>query len=305
VPTKKTPVNWLRAFEVAARHLSMSAAALELSVTPAAVSQQIRLLELRLGQKLFVRHARGLRLTPAGETLVPACRESFERLDATLTELFGNRGRQQLVIRVSVGFARQWLLQKVTGFAQKHPEISVRLVATVWAADPLDPGIDVDIRLAAGGAAGMESHQLTHDEVFPVCSPLLASGPPRLRRPADLHRQTLLASVGFAEGWRHWLVAAGIEHEGMTFGPECDCMPFALEMAAMGQGVALARSSYAEDFLRAGRLKRLFDVRLPATDNVYVSIARGAEARSPASRFRDWLMEKAVSSRAGRRITKA
>lgn len=122
---KRTPVNWLRAFEIAARHLSMSAAALELNVTPAAVSQQVRVLEHHLGEKLFVRHARGLRLTPAGEALVPACRESFERLEATLAELFGNRGRQQLVIRVSLGFARYWLLDRVAGFSRRHPEISV------------------------------------------------------------------------------------------------------------------------------------------------------------------------------------
>jgi LysR family glycine cleavage system transcriptional activator len=290
MPTTKTPVNWLRAFEVAARHLSMSAAAMELNVTPAAVSQQVRLLEHRLGEKLFVRHARGLRLTPAGEALVPACRESFERLDTTLTELFGNRGRQQLVVRVSLGFARQWLLDRVAGFSRRHPDIAIRLVATVWAADPLDPGVDVDIRLAAGGAAGMESHQLTHDQVFPVCSPRLASGPPRLRRPADLHRLILLTPVGFAEGWRHWLAAVGLTHESMTFGPECDCMPLALELAAMGHGVALARSSYATDFIRAGRLKRLFDVRLEASDNVYLSIARGADPKSPAAQFRDWLI---------------
>src|SRR5437762_13631884 len=97
----KTPVNWLRTFEVAARHLSLSAAASELNVTPAAVSQQVRLLEFRLGEKLFVRHARGLRLTLAGEALVPVCRESFERLDTALAELFGDRGKQQLVIRRS------------------------------------------------------------------------------------------------------------------------------------------------------------------------------------------------------------
>ena len=289
---KKTPVNWLRAFEVAARHLSLSAAALELNVTPAAVSQQVRLLEHRLGEKLFVRHARGLRLTPAGESLVPACRESFERLDSTVTELFGTRGRQALVIRVSLGFARQWLLDRVAGFSRQHPDISIRLVASVWATDPQDPGVDVDIRLAAGGVAGMESHQLTHDEVFPVCSPERASGPPRLRRPADLQRQTLLATVGFAEGWKHWLAAVGLTHEAMTFGLDCDCMPFALEMAALGHGVALARSSYAEDMLRARRVKRLFDVRLPASDNVYLSIARGVDARFPAARFRDWLLRR-------------
>src|SRR2546430_13544568 len=87
----KTPVNWLRSFEVAARHLSLSAAASELNVTPAAVSQQVRLLELRLGEKLFVRHARGLRLTLAGEALVPVCRESFERLDTALAELLDRK----------------------------------------------------------------------------------------------------------------------------------------------------------------------------------------------------------------------
>src|SRR5215212_11974997 len=109
----KIPVNWLRAFDVAARHLSLSAAAVELHVTPAAVSQQVRLLEQRLGEPLFVRHARGLRLTLAGEALVPACRESFERLDSTLAELFGNRNKHQLVIRVSLGFARRSLLDNL------------------------------------------------------------------------------------------------------------------------------------------------------------------------------------------------
>lgn len=296
MPVRKSPINWLRAFEVAARHLSLSAAALELSVTPAAVSQQVRLLEHRLGEKLFVRHARGLRLTPAGEALVPACRESFGRLDAALTELFGNRGRQQLVIRVSLGFARQWLLDRVAGFARRHRDISIRLVATVWAADPLDPGVDVDIRLASGGIPGTESHQLTEDEVFPVCSPALLAGPSRLRRPADLQRQTLLATVGFAQGWRHWLRAAGLAQEEMTFGPDCDCMPFALEMAALGHGVALARSSYARDMLRAHRLKRLFDVSLPASDNVHLSIARHADAGLPAARFRDWVLGNAPGS---------
>jgi LysR family glycine cleavage system transcriptional activator len=103
--------------------------------------------------------------------------------------------------------------------------------------------------------------------------------------------------VGFAEGWRHWLAAAGLTHEAMTFGPECDCMPLALEMAAMGHGVTLARSSYAEDFFRARRLRRLFNVRLRATDNVYLSIARAADARSPAARFRDWLLNEAGSLR--------
>src|SRR2546429_5259869 len=97
----KTPVNWLRSFEVAARHLSLSAAASELNVTPAAVSQQVRLLELRLGEKLLLRHARRLRLTLAGEALVPVFRESFERLAHALCDVFRGCGEQELCIRAS------------------------------------------------------------------------------------------------------------------------------------------------------------------------------------------------------------
>ncbi|MDB6088639.1 MAG: LysR family transcriptional regulator [Gammaproteobacteria bacterium] len=295
----KMPINWLRAFEVAARHLSLSAAASELNVTPAAVSQQVRLLELRLGERLFVRHARGLRLTLAGEALITPCRESFERLDTALVELFGNRGRQQLVIRVSLGFARQWVLDKLAGFTREHPDIPIRLVATVWAGELLDPSVDVDIRIASGPSAGMESHQLTHDDVFPVCSPTLAMGTPRLRHPTDLRHHTLLTTVGFAQGWPHWFAAAGIKRESSAVSLEFDSMRLALEMAALGHGVTLARSSYVEDLLRARRLKRLFKVGITATDNVYLTLAHGLGTNSPAVLFREWIVGKPAGGMRG------
>jgi LysR family glycine cleavage system transcriptional activator len=288
--TTRTPVNWLRAFDVAARHLSFSAAATELNVTPAAVSQQVRLLEHRLGEQLFVRHARGLRLTRAGETLVPACRESFERLDGALGELFGRRRRDQLVIRVALGFARHWLLEHVATFSQKHPDIPIRLVATVWAGEPLDASVDLDIRLAAGPVRGMACHRLTQDEIFPVCSPALAAASPRIRQPADLRRHVLLHTIGFAQGWTHWFAAAGVDAPRTTATIEFDSMRLALDMAATGHGVALARSSYVSELLQARRLKALFDVRLRARDNVYLVHAHGLAPGSPAALFRDWLM---------------
>src|SRR5204863_4830638 len=126
------------------------AAASELNVTPAAAIQQVRLLALRLGEKLLVRHARGLRLTLPCEALVPVCRESFERLDTALAVLFVGRGKQQTVIRVSLGLARQWLLVRLAGFARKHAEIPIRLVTTVGVGEPLDSSVDVDSRVTAG-----------------------------------------------------------------------------------------------------------------------------------------------------------
>jgi LysR family glycine cleavage system transcriptional activator len=286
-------VNWLRAFEVAARHLSLSAAAQELSVTTAAVSQQVRLLEQRLGAPLFVRHSRGLRLTRAGEALVPACRDSFGRLDAALAELFGQRGKDQLVVRVALGFARQWLFDKLASFSMQQPDIRVRVVASVWSGQPLDSSIDVDIRIASAPVSGAESHQLTRDELFPVCSPRLAARGSRLRHPSDLRSQPLLATIGFAQGWREWFQAAKVKEVFPAARLEFDSMRLALETAALGHGIALARTSYAEDLLRARQLKRLFDVRLSASDNLYLAVARGIPADTPAALFRDWLVRAA------------
>lgn len=293
----RTPVNWLRAFEVAGRHLNLSAAAAELNVTPAAVSQQVRLLEHRLGEPLFVRHARGLRLTLAGEALLPACRDSFERLDTALDELFGHRRRAQqpamLVVRVAIGFARQRLLDRIAAFSHRYPAVPIRLVASVWDANPQDANVDVDIRLASGPVAGMESHALTADRLFPVCSPQYLQRAPRLRQPADLRGHPLLMTIGFAQGWKHWFAAAGVGPEPVGSGLEFDSMRLALDAAALGHGIALARTSYVEELLQRKQLRPLFArVRLETTDNVYLTVARGLSAKAPAALLRDWLLRR-------------
>ena len=251
----------------------------------------MRLLELRLGESLFVRHARGLRLTRAGEALVPACRESFDRLEATIGELFGRRQRNQLVIRVALGFAREWLLDRLAGFSRPHPEVSLRVVATIWAGDPLDSSVDLDIRLAPGPVPGLVSHQLTQDAIFPVCRPELARAAPRIRRPPDLRNHNLLTTIGFAQGWKDWFAAAHVEplptnRAAMEF----DSMRLALDAAVLGHGVALARTSYVDDLIASRKLRALFDVRLNARDDVYLLHAAGLEAGSPAARLRDWLI---------------
>jgi LysR family glycine cleavage system transcriptional activator len=293
----RTPVNWLRAFEVAGRHLSLSAAAAELNVTPAAVSQQVRLLEHRLGERLFVRHARGLRLTLAGEALLPACRDSFERLDTALDDLFGHRHRAQpsamLVVRVAIGFARQRLLDRIAAFSRRHPALTLRVVASVWDASPQDATVDVDIRLASGPVAGFESHALTTDRLFPVCRPDHAQSLPRLRQPADLLGRPLLTTIGFAQGWKHWFAAAGVTADPLAPGLEFDSMRLALDSAALGHGIALARSSYVEELLQRRQLQPLFArVRLAATDNVYLTVARGLPPKAPAAVLRDWLLRR-------------
>src|SRR5581483_4124997 len=131
--------------------------------------------------------------------------------------------------------------------------------------------IDVDIRIASGPSSGADSHQLTHDELFPVCSPRLLARGLRLRHPTDLRSQTLMTSIGFAQGWRQWFQAAKVKETPPVASLEFDSMRLALETAALGHGVALARTSYVDDLLRSGQLKRLFNVRLLATDNLYLT----------------------------------
>jgi LysR family glycine cleavage system transcriptional activator len=286
----RTPVAWLRVFDVAARHLSFSAAAEELYVTPSAVSQQVRLLEHRVGQELFQRLPRGLRLTVAGEALVPVCRESFGRLDAALLELFGDRQSDRLVIRVAAGFARHWLLQRLARFSVSNPDFPIRIVASVWASDPLDPNVELDIRVASGPFGGMSAVCLTQDELFPVCSAALTKGRAALRRPSDLSRQPLLHTIGFAQGWADWLAAAGIRRPARNSDIEFDSVLLSQEMAALGHGVALARTSFAEDLLADGRLVEPFSVRLKAIDNVYLVHPSDLNPRSRAAVFRDWLL---------------
>ncbi len=288
------PLNWLRAFEVSARHLNLSAAAKELHVTPAAVSQQVRLLEHRVGVALFERNARGVRLTRAGESLLPVCRESFERMDAALLELFGKRKANRLVVRVLLGFARTWMLHAVAGFSKLHPDIPLRLVASVWPGEPLDASVDVDLRLAASPPKGLEAHQLTRDLVFPVCEPGLARRLQRSNKAMDWSRQTLLHTIGFAQGWQHWMAASQIPHKPQATDLEFDSTQLCLEAAALGHGIALARDSFARDYLDSKRLVALRGMRLEAKDNVFLTVALGLSAQAPAAVFRDYLLDHAT-----------
>lgn len=285
----KTPVNWLRVFEVAARHLSFSAAAEELRVTPSAISQQVRLLEHRLGHALFQRLPRGLRLTGAGEALVPVCRESFERLDSALLELFGDRRDNRLIVRVAAGYARHWLLPRLADFSVRHPDIPLRVLASIWSGEPLDPNVEIDIRLGSGPIQGMICTRLTDDHLFPVCSPKLVRG----RKPPDLATAPLLHTIGFAQGWGDWLERAGTERRATGRDIEFDSVLLSLEMAALGHGVALGRTSFAEELLRAKRLVAPFRLRLKTVDNVYLVHAPGLAQRSPAALFKDWLLSAA------------
>lgn len=237
------PLNWLRAFGAAAQHLSFTHAALELNLTQAAISQQIKALESQLGASLFKRLPRGLELTEAGLAYLPVVHEAVERLAAATEEIFGPGHRRVLTVRVSLVFMTQWLAQRLPQFRALHPEVGLRITSNIWGGDTrvTDAEADLEIRHGHGKWTGLKAERLTWDSLVPVCAPSLPSPQRPLVSPQDLARHDLLHVLGYEEGWGYWLKKAGASQVDASQGLQFDTLISALKMAELGQGVALAQ----------------------------------------------------------------
>ena len=289
------PVHWLLAFDAAARHMSFTEAARELSITQSAVSQRVKLLEHRLGQPLFVRHARSLELTEAGRAYAPTVRDAFERLDLATEEVFGPGSDEPCTVRITPGFMLFWLSPRLHRFRDRHPDITLRLATSVWDAEFTLEGVDLEIRYGWGDWTDASSRRLTWERAFPVCAPGVAA---RLKSPADLAGETLLHVVGFETGWPHWLAQAGVaEIADATRAVLCDTTVVVMDLARRGEGVALMRSSFAEDALRTGDLSVPFDQVIELDEAFYLAQPLKRALRPEAAAFRDWLFEEADAAK--------
>ncbi len=263
------PLNALRAFEAAARHLSFTRAADELSVTQAAVSHQVKQLEEWLGVPLFRRRPRAVLLTESGQAYLPPVREALDGLATATRRLLERQSAGVLNVSIPPSFAANWFVPRLGAFRAANPEIDVRLNATDDLVDFAHDDIDVSIRYGLGDWDGVEYEHFMDEEMFPVCAPaLLARGKP-LRRPDDLRHYTLLHD-DMRENWPMWLRAAGARQVDPTRGPTFNLSSLVLAAAIDGQGVALGRSSLMERDLAAGRLVRPFALALPAHFAFYV-----------------------------------
>ncbi|MBI1943000.1 MAG: transcriptional regulator GcvA [Betaproteobacteria bacterium] len=310
------PLNALRAFESAARHLSFALAARELHVTPAAVSHQVKGLEEHLDLKLFRRLARGLELTRAGQALRPKLREGFDRLAEAIEELRALEDAATLAVSVAPSFATRWLAPRLHRFVGAHPDLDVRINASTRLIDPgkgeLASGdavagspvedADIVVRFGTGDYPGFRVDKLMPVSVTPMCSPRLAAGEHALRTAEDLRHHVLIHdNVSSDDGgplWDAWLKAAGVEGVDTSRGLHFNHAMLALEAAADGMGVALGMPVLAGADLAAGRLVAPLAMLLPLRFAYYVvsaeeSGAQGA-ARGDVAAFRDWLLEEAA-----------
>lgn len=284
------PLNALRAFEAAARHQSFTRAAEELNVTQTAVSHQIRTLEERLGLKLFDRRGRALQLTEAAQNYLPSVRSAFDELHDATERLVRRDGDATLTVSTLTSFAAKWLIPRLGGFQDRHPEISIRIATSMVSVDFDRDDIDVAIRYGRGDWPGLRVDRLVREDIFPVCSPKLVAGPNPLRRPDELASHTLLHVVGFLEDWRVWLTAANVDGVDPSSGLRFDLMMNALQAAIDGLGVALGRSALVEGDLAAGRLIAPFDISLPIEAAYYVVAPEQSADRPNIKAFREWLI---------------
>jgi len=285
-------LNALRAFEAAARHESFTAAAAELNVTQGAVSHQVKALETALGVKLFARERQRLALGEAGRAYLEIVRDAFDRLALGTERLLQRQRAGALTLTTSPNFAAKWLVHRLGRFAEAHPEIDLRVSASLHHVDFTRDEIDLAIRHGDGHWPGLDVTRLCAEEVFPVCSPALLAGRNPLRKPPDLARHPLL-HVDSQDEWQRWLAAAGAEGVDTRRGAVFNQASMAIDAAIDGHGVALARSALAAWDLAAGRLVRPFAAAL-AVPYAYWIVCPRATAKLPKiAAFRDWLLAEA------------
>ncbi len=294
------PLNALRTFEAAARHLSFTKAATELFVTQAAVSHQIKALEDHLGLPLFRRLNRGLMLTDEGQELLPFVRGAFDQLAEGIGRLRQGQSAGVLTISVLPSIASTWLIPRLRHFQAGHPEIEVHMTATDRLVDFAREPVDAAIRYGLGQWPGLRALRLLSAEMLPVCSPQLLEGPDALRTPEDLAHHRLLHVLNAPDEWRMWLMAAGVQGVDPDRGLRFDHTALAVQAALNGMGVAMGPAALVGEDLAAGRLVEPFDVELPS-DSAYYFVAPESTADQPKIKaFGDWLQEEASAARTDR-----
>ena len=278
------PLNALRAFEAAARNLSLTRAGLELHVTQAAVSHQVKTLEDILGTPLFRRLPRGLALTEEGEALLPVVSNAFRHISGTLERFQDGRLREVLTVSAVGTFVTGWLLPRLDAFHAAHPFVDLRLMTNNNRVDLAGEGLDYAIRFGDGAWHGTEAAQLFEAPLTPHCTPALAR---RLQQPGDLVGEVLLRSYRTDE-WAKWFDAAGLPCPALR-GFVFDSSITMAEAALGAAGVALLPAPMFVRHRRDGRLVRPFVTEVTLGAYWLTRLKSRAESRAMLA-FKQWVL---------------
>lgn len=311
---RNAPLNALRAFEAAARHLSFKKAAVELHVTAGAVSHQVKLLEDYLGVTLFRRLTRALELTAEAQSMLPRLREGLEAIAAAVEGVRSGVDATAITLMAPPAFTSRWLVPRLAGFTRANPQIELHLAGRSQMIDtrahdepmPAAAGPDdlplMMVRFGTGDYPGLHVDEVFSAVYVPVCSPQLMKGRHGLRSPADLRHQTLLhddtqTEEGARPSWEDFLAAAGVEDADPTRGPHFSDASLAINAAIEGLGVALAMKPLVSDDIAEGRLVIPFDLAAPTRYAYYLVMPEHLCANPGVAALRQWLLAEAAVER--------
>lgn len=282
------PLSALRPFEAAARLESFSRAAEELHLTHGAVSHQVRALEEHLGAALFARHGKRVVLTAAGRTFAERVRGALDDI-ARAADALRARREDRLTVSVLPSFASRWLMPRLIRFMDAHPKIEVNVIAATALADFGTDEVDIAIRFGVGPWPPLACERFLDDEYFPVASPRLNRG--KLpKNPRELMRMGIIRED--RDYWGEWFDAADVPiAEALAVrGPIFNDSTFALQAAARGEGIALARRSIVGEDLERGTLKRLFDIAVPSRERYWFVCPKETAGMAKVKAFKAWLL---------------
>lgn len=291
------PLNSVRAFEAAARHMSFSKAADELSVTPSALSYQIRQLEDFLQLPLFKRLNRAVELTPAGEAIAPRLREAFLRMDEAFASIRPQSDERKLVVSTGPAFSAKWLAPRLHGFIELYPDIDFRLSANLKLSDFVTDGVDAAVRFGSGDYPGLHIEPMFSEVALPMLAPSVfeAAGgvaDEGLFAGVRLLHDDSIAFLPTNKGWADWLAAKGYDGVDASRGSRFSHADHAIDAAVDGGGLVLARLSLALRDLSAGRLVAPFDLALKmASGFFFVCPPEKLDQRNVAL-FAGWLRDE-------------
>ncbi|MBB2687392.1 MULTISPECIES: LysR substrate-binding domain-containing protein [Rhizobium] len=281
-------LNGLRALEAVGRLGSLQAAAEELGVSVGAVSQQVIKAEAQLGQVIFERTARGMVVTEAGRPVLSALDEGFARLSAAVS-IASRKDDTILTISVAPVFAARWLVCRLDRFAERHPDIKLRLDATTNLVKPALGDVDIGIRVGTGRWPDVKAELLLQQEVFPVCSPEMAA---TLKEPADILTLPAIIDGRAMFSWEVWMREAGLSGATLATRHVFNDASLCLDAAIAGQGVMLAWQTLAHFALAEGRLAAPFGIRAKTGFGHYFITAEGAREPKKVRDFKAWIRQE-------------
>lgn len=295
MPKRLPPLNALKAFESAARHLSFTKAADELFVTQAAVSHQIKSLESFLSTKLFHRKNRSLLLTEEGQGYFQDLRDIFVQMQEATERLLAMGAKGTITVATPPSFASQWLVPKIYQFSAQHTDIDVRIKAIDLDDGFLDDSIDVAVYYGYGRWPGLHSTKLLAQYLTPMCSPLLLQRGKPLNNLDDLRHHTLLHD-GERSAWKNWLDTFKVKNVNVNQGPIFSHTMLILQAASIGQGIALSDTVLAKPDIDSGRLVCPFEERIESKESYYLVCNESQADKSKIKVFTDWMLSQVEPS---------